>query len=189
MDAQREQCARCLKAVPPYSGVHQSDGKGNDLGFVCGRCWTEILSKHSGEHLDFLELEPVVVSDARGAEHEFHFRYNPIPCGVQAFELEDGVPGGYQFAVLAEDDESSDAMVARLMTKMRRGLKRRHVESGGIHDKTVRGRIEWDEEQGGRIPRVVVDGISLSWDDLGEMLMSFEGWQFRLEIADPADEV
>ncbi|NNF64220.1 MAG: hypothetical protein HKN07_08150 [Acidimicrobiia bacterium] len=80
-------------------------------------------------------------------------------------------------------------MITRLMEKMHRGLNRLHLKPGGIQDKTVRGRFEWDEEQDGRIPRVVVDGISLSWDELGEMLMSFEGWQFRLEIADPADEL
>jgi hypothetical protein len=36
---------------------------------------------------------------------------------------------------------------------------------------------------------VVVDGKELSWNDLGRMLMSMEGWQFRLEIADPSEEL
>jgi hypothetical protein len=26
-------------------------------------------------------------------------------------------------------------------------------------------------------------------DDLGQMLMSMEGWQFRLDIADPSEEL
>jgi len=53
----------------------------------------------------------------------------------------------------------------------------------------VRGRIEWDESQPGHLPLVVVDGKEVSWDDLGQMLMSMEGWHFRLEIADPSEEL
>ena len=32
-------------------------------------------------------------------------------------------------------------------------------------------------------------GREISWDDFGRMLMTFEGWQFKLEIGDPSDEV
>lgn len=53
----------------------------------------------------------------------------------------------------------------------------------------MRGRIEWDESEDGRVPLVVVDGQELSWEDFGQMLMAFEGWQFKLEIRDPSDDV
>jgi hypothetical protein len=45
-------------------------------------------------------------------------------------------------------------------------------------------RIEWDESQDGHFPLVVVRRKEVSWNDLGQMLMSMEGWQFRLDIAD-----
>lgn len=45
-------------------------------------------------------------------------------------------------------------------------------------------RIEWDESQDGHFPLVVVHRKEVSWNDLGQMLMSMEGWQFRLDIAD-----
>jgi hypothetical protein len=53
----------------------------------------------------------------------------------------------------------------------------------------VRGRIGWDETQVGRLPLVVIDGKKVSWEDLGQVLMSMEGWQFRLDIADPSEEL
>ena len=34
----------------------------------------------------------------------------------------------------------------------------------------------------GRVPLLVIDGQEVAWDELGRMLMSFEGWQFRLAI-------
>ena len=30
---------------------------------------------------------------------------------------------------------------------------------------------------------------SCSWEELGRMLMTFEGWQFRMEIRDRSEEV
>ena len=33
------------------------------------------------------------------------------------------------------------------------------------------------------------DGQEISWEDFGRMLMSFEGWQFKLEIFDRSHEV
>ena len=82
-------------------------------------------------------------------------------------------------------------LLGRLVEKMRRALSLRHIDfhERRIIDSTVRGRIEWDESLAGHLPLVVVDGKEVSWDDLGQMLMSMEGWQFRLDIADPSEEL
>jgi hypothetical protein len=49
--------------------------------------------------------------------------------------------------------------------------------------------IEWDQSKDGSVPLLVIDGKEVSWDELGRMLMTFEGWQFRLAICDRSDEV
>jgi hypothetical protein len=76
---------------------------------------------------------------------------------------------------------------------MRRTLSVKHLvpsEHGlQIADQTVRARIEWDETQDGRIPLLVIDGREVSWEKFGRMLMTFEGWQFRMEICDRSEEV
>ena len=74
-------CTECRREVPGWEGVQQSDGKGGDLGFVCGRCWAQILSEKSNADIPHLEMEPVVLQDASGRSHEFHFRYNHLPHG------------------------------------------------------------------------------------------------------------
>ena len=53
----------------------------------------------------------------------------------------------------------------------------------------MRGRIEGDYSGAERAPVVVVDGREISWDDFGQMLMTFEGWQFKLEIRDISEEL
>jgi hypothetical protein len=53
----------------------------------------------------------------------------------------------------------------------------------------VRGRIDCDIEADDRLPLLVIDGKEIPWDQFGRMLMSFEGWQFKLEIRDRSEEV
>ena len=190
-----QQCTRCHREVPGWEGVHQSDGKGGDLGFVCGRCWAQVLSEHVGKDVPHIELAPITMKTAEGQTHEFHFRYNPVPGILKASELKDGSPEGYEFSVLAEEGEPSASLVGRLLEKIRRGMAHQHLEpcnitTGGlsIKDETVCGRIEWDDEQDGRVPSLVIDGRSISWDQFGRMLMQFEGWQVRMDFLDESEE-
>jgi hypothetical protein len=53
----------------------------------------------------------------------------------------------------------------------------------------VRDRIESDRAQDGSLPMLVVDGREIDWDQFGRMLMSYEGSQFRLTLADKSEEL
>lgn len=85
------------------------------------------------------------------------------------------------------------ALLGRLIQRIRKALSVKYIEDGQhglqIVDDTVRGRIEWDDDEDGRVPLMVVDGREISWEEFGQMLMSLEGWQFKLEIFDRSDEV
>ena len=133
--------------------------------------------------------------DCDGQAHLFHFRTRLFGPGValDAFEVRDGTPAGYQFQVIGEPEDDPLKLLARLIERIRRALSIKHVKVGNlglqIADQVVRGRIEWDESQDGRVPLVTVDGREITWDEFGRMLMSFEGWQFKLEIRDKSDEL
>jgi hypothetical protein len=68
-----------------------------------------------------------------------------------------------------------------------------HLRKGAlgleIADKAVRGTIQWDTDKDGSIPRLIVDGREVTWQEAGRMLMTFEGWQFKLEIRDMSEEL
>lgn len=36
---------------------------------------------------------------------------------------------------------------------------------------------------------LVIDGREVGWVQFGQMLMKFEGWQFKLEIKDRSEEI
>ena len=78
--------------------------------------------------------------------------------------------------------------------KIRRALSVKHIREGELgvqiaDHQVVRGRIEWDAAENGRVPILVIDGREFTWDEFGHMVMTFEGWQFKLEIRDQSEEV
>ena len=52
----------------------------------------------------------------------------------------------------------------------------------------VRARIGSDYSEGDGRPVVVVDGNEIEWDDFGRMLLTYEGWHFKMEIHDQSEE-
>jgi len=117
---------------------------------------------------EYGSLEPVILTDCAGEVREFHFRTRFFGPGVSldAFELRGGSP-----------------------PRLVRQARRRGQLGLQIADQVVRGRIEWDSDSDGRVPLLIVDGREFTWDDFGRMLMTFEGWQFKLSIRDMSEEV
>jgi hypothetical protein len=198
--AQETQCDNCGKEAPGYDLVHYgSIEKGYRL--LCGPCFNAHVAKLDGLHgFEQINLEPVRLIDCSGEAHDFHFRTRLLGPGValDAFELRDGHPAGYQFQIIGDAEEDLLALLGRLIVRMRRALSVKHVQQNGACGLQiaehplgglVRGRIEWDDSRDNeRVPLLVIDGREFSWEEFGRMMMSFEGWQFRLEIRDKSED-
>ena len=148
------------------------------------------------EGFEHAKFEPVGLADCTGQLHEFYFRTNLCPTGValDAFELRNGEPAGYYFQIIGDPEDDLLVLLGRLIEKMRRALSVQHLKDGdyGLQiadDGVVRARIEWDDAQDGRLPLLVIDGREIDWDQFGRMLMSYEGWQFKLTLADKSEEL
>lgn len=193
-DVRTERCEDCGHHVPSYDTIHLTvSAKKSRL--VCTRCFNARIAGVDFEHPHF---EPVVLEDAAGKPHEFHFttRHGGSHVAVEAFEVEDGHPAGYQFQVLGDPSAEPIAIFQQLFQRMRRALAHRHIEEGehGLQiaksgeSWIVRGHLESDDQEEGRVPRLIVDGKPCSWDQLGHMLMSFEGFNVKLEVYDKSEE-
>jgi hypothetical protein len=190
------QCAACGAIVPQYDIVNAvSDGYDDRL--LCTGCFNREMARRTGLD-DFAEIrfKPVRLPDANGVVHEFHFRSLLFgdKLSLEAFDsTSEEEPSGYRFQIIGDPLSDQFVLLGKLIEKMRRLLAVVHVREGDlglqIADETVRGRIEWDGIEDSRRPCVVIDGRRVEWDELGRMLMTFEGWQFKLEVCDPSDEI
>ncbi len=165
---------------------------------LCNRCHNKEVAEAMGlAGFEDARFDPVSLRDSTGRAHEFHFRTNLFGPGVaiDAFELADGYRAGYNFQIIGDPEEDLLVLFGRLIEKMRRALAIKHLVKGEdgqlqIADhRVVRARIGWNEEDKGRTPMLIIDGREIDWEELGRMLMTFEGWQFKLSIADKSDEL
>jgi hypothetical protein len=188
-------CEACDTAIPAYDIVSYGSIE-HGYRQLCSQCFNaEVASAQGLERFENYRFHPVVLTDCTGQAHEFQFRTRLLGpmVSLEAFELKRGEPAGYQFQILGESDDDLLSLLGRLVERMRRSLSIKHLVHSAhglqIAERTVRARIEWDEMQDGRIPLLVIDGREVSWEEFGRMLMTFEGWQFRMVIGDRSDEV
>ena len=189
-------CVRCGAATPPHDVVSAASADGA-FRLLCSRCFNaemaHLADVHAFEHPEFT---PVRLPDADGVVHEFHFRSLLFgdQLSLEAFEFAsaDEDCAGFRFQLLGDPQSEPFELLGNLVQKMKRALAVRHVAKHSGHlevaGTTVRGRIEWDGDENGRLPCMVIDGRRFDWTDFGAMLMAFEGWQFRIELVDPSDE-
>lgn len=191
-------CVRCGRSAAVSLGIYLSAGDSHVLGgrgFHCGRCAAEALAEFTGAEFQYLEVAPITMTNAAGRRCVFHFQYlttGPMPC-LQAFELENGVRSGYEAAVVAQPGELNASLVGRLLSKLRRLLARNDVEDAPqltlgltMTGWEIRGVLSSDQDRDG--PCVIVDGRELDWETFGQLLLSYEGFQFRFEFRDLTDE-
>jgi len=188
-------CEGCGEIVPSYDIVHYGSF---DIGYrlLCTRCFNAEVAKRCGvDDFENIRLEPIGITDCSGETHQFHFQTRLLGgiVSLEAFELRDGSPGGYECQIIGDPDEDLFALLGQLVLKIRRMLSIKHITEDELHglqiaDQTVRGRIEGDYSGTDRTPVVIVDGRAISWTAFGEMLLTFEGWQFKLDIVDNSDE-
>jgi len=188
-------CDSCREPIPVCGGVSYGS---IELGYreLCNRCFNEEIARRGDLDFQHVEFQPLEMLDAGGQRHEFHFRVRLLgdQVALDAFELRGDGPGGYEFQALGGPQDDLFALMGQLVERMRRTLALRHLEydkqfGWGIADFLARGRITWDEEQDGHAPLLVIDGREITWEQFGRMLMSFEGWQFKLEIHDRSKEI
>jgi len=166
----------------------------------CDRCADKRIARHTG----LPELPdppgPIVLTDVDGCPVELRFRLRRAATGIE-MELEDAnlePRQGIHLAVLGSHDGDVAELETRLVQMAEAELGQgylvpNHHREGWIlaeeHDE-LRGRLVWHEGNDVGTPYdVVIDGKTLSWEELGRALEPYEGWRFVLRLEDPSEDV
>lgn len=187
----RTACIVCGARHWGYEGVHfGSEGR------HCLPCFNRKVARQMGITFHQADLQPVTLKDADANPHTFHVQSRLAPTGhvVEAFEVEDGHPRGYRFAVLGGFEADALSLFALVYEKIQKALARKQVRRGEFGwqlelEQPVTGRIEHDPESDLRLPMVTIDGREFRWDQLGHMVMTFEGFDLELRVRNSIDVV
>ena len=196
--AKKELCEICGDHVPDYNTVYLSSEE--KLTLVCLKCYNQKISESTGFDFEHVEFEPIVMKDIDDLDHKFHFtvRHLGDRIAIEAFEIKDGHPGGREFSVIGDVEEEPFELLGKLIGRIRRALNRKHIYWNETtrnwqisDDDIVRGKIDCDLDSPDyeRLPLIVIDGKDISWSQFGQMLMTYEGFNFKLDIFDRSDEI
>lgn len=198
-DSKKEKCKFCGTFVPSYKTIYVQVDK--EYQCSCLKCYNSRMAEYSEHDFEHVELDPIILKDYEDVDHKFHFtvRHLVDRVAIEAFEIKDSQRGGYEFSYIGDIDEEIYNLFAKLVERILIGLHRRHIEWSDItkrwqitEDNVVRGTITCDlesDEYGEQPPLIVIDGKEIKWEDFGQMLMTYEGFNFKLEIIDKSDEM
>lgn len=186
-------CEECRQEYPSYDSIHLASDDGGKARELCRNCFNRYMAEALDVDFDPGAFVPYTVQGPDQRVHVFQFRSMLCPTGrlLEAFELVDGRPGGYQFKVIGDFDEDAFALCGQLVERIRRRVGKLDLEDhdGHLilpHGRPTRGRIDYSPDED--MPVVVIDGRVMTWRQFGEMWRSYEGWQFRVEMVDPTEE-
>jgi hypothetical protein len=185
-----EECGR--KILRGYESVNYTESDDSPGRLLCIECYNQETADYTGIDFKQPHFPPVEFEDVEGDMHLFYIVTRLLGDEISIEAYEEGAEPGYRFHVHGEA-EDVQKLFRKLLGKMRCALTRQHLvkDHGRLEvsdDLTVRGRFEWDDETDGQLPLLVIDGNAVTWDKFGRILMTFEGWQFKIEIYDPSEE-
>ena len=199
-EIKKEKCAFCGELVPGYSTIYVKVDERYQCS--CLKCYNSRMAEYSNIDVEHIDLEPIILKDHENIDHKFYFtvRHLGDRVGIESFEIKDGQRGGYEFSHIGDPEEEIFNLFAKLVEQMLTGLHQKHIEwHDDINDwqitekDVVRGKISCDleetEDYGRHPPLVVIDGKEIKWEAFGRMLMTYEGFNFKLEIFDSSDEM
>lgn len=196
-NVKQERCELCGTLVAGFNTVYLSSAK--NLTCACLKCYNQIISDSTGADYEDVEFEPIIIKDLDEKDHKFHFTVRLLGdrVAIDAFEIKNGHPGGYEFSILGDIEDELFGLFGKLFERLRRALSNKHIykeettQSWQItNDDVVRGQLHCDlDSSDERLPLIVIDGKEISWNEFGQMLMTYEGFNFKLEIFDRSEDI
>lgn len=184
--SQDSKCGACGKALGSFDSISVA-GEGDR----CHPCFNREMADRLGVAFDHTPLQPIVITDADGVRHTFQIRSMLVATGheMEALEITNDQQLGYCFRVLGEIETDAWELFRHLYADMRREMARRYVERTEFgwqltSDQRLVGRIEWDSDTNGALPLIVIDGKPFTWEQVGRMLMTFEGFTLDARVED-----
>ena len=181
-------CARLKATIRLSSDIERTEE------VICSDCYNEELA----DHLDVSLIDNptlIIFKDENGKSRHFNVEKMLFSTGI-SLEANENNAYGYKFAVHGELDCDQNVLFDQLFEKIQQGLSTTYVKQDifpngqryhSMKSDVLIGRIEHSEETWNE-PVVVIDGKPYSWEELGKIMMSNEGFQLRMEIFDITDD-
>ena len=189
---ERRRCGLCRKVLRPHDSISVAD-----VGERCYRCFNDESADILGIDFDNTPIAPIEVTDVDGVRHRFEIRSMLVGTGhaMSAREVKTrDAEAGYRFEILGDHETHAQDLLELLRERIRQGLSVRHVQQTEhgwqlTEARRLHGVFEWNPETDDGLPLLIVDGRTFTWDQIGRMLMTFEGFTLNATVQDTIEVV
>lgn len=183
-------CNICRQQEAKVTLVFDDD----DRKYLCNDCYNNVLSEQLGVALES-SVESMKVKDGKGIFRTFQIeqRLDPIGIIITAMEQEDH---GYVFAVHGELDCDQKALMEKLESKIKQGVAASYMKTEtypngqtyhSLNHHQLLGRVKHSDDH--HFPVIVIDGKPYTWEELGKLLKTYEGFQLEWKMHEITDDV
>lgn len=172
-------CVLCGKAAT----VHQAGEDGAAQSY-CAGCYSAMTAELLGMDMPVVP-ETICLEDCVGISHTFHieFLFHPHCKELTARESHED---GYACTVAGTPEENFSFLWSRLNHRLSKLLSVKYMEHGRLKGDKAAGYVGYDRAKDTHY--LVIDGNRYEWSDMGRNLATFEGFQIKIEFADPGDD-
>lgn len=161
---------------------------------LCIDCYNHMLSVELGIEIEN-KVEELTVKDSEGIKRTFLIEQKLDPMGI-FIRAEENVAYGYEFAVHGELYCDQNELLQKLINKIKQGVGVSYIEerafpNGQMYHSMVHNQLVGRVDSSGlhELPVIVVDGKPYTWEQIGKMMNTYEGFQFELKIRDLFDDI
>ena len=153
---------------------------------LCQECFNELIAEEYSDIIPEHIPNELVMKDIDNIPHVFsvEFRILGHCTTLCAFE---GSENGYSCKVLGKLDEDFKYLWNRLYYRLHEILFVKYIENDQWIEDRIVGYVAYNDETNRH--DLIVDGKSYSWEEIGNHIGTYEGFQVKIEVIDPSDEV
>ena len=172
-------CEQCGKEAKVH--LANEDGTAQAL---CANCYSALTAELMDMEMPTVP-ETLCLEDCEGKSHTFHieFLFHPHCKELTARENYDD---GYACTMAGTPEENFSFMWSRLTNRLSKMLSVKYIEDGRFIGNKAAGYVNYDRERDTHY--LVIDGKRYDWSEIGKQLATYEGFQIKIEFADPSDE-
>jgi hypothetical protein len=153
----------------------------------CIDCHNKLLAELMGVNLPGDIPKEITLYDNEMNLHLFALEFMLFPhCkSLKAYETGESK---YKCGVRGELDDSFFQMWTQLMERLEKMMSVKYLTSDGCwNGEKLLGYLDYSNDS--NACNVVIDGKAYTWEELGQIVATSEGFQIKIEIADPTDEL
>ena len=169
--------------------ISMSDGKGGITAKYCQTCFNKMMAERIGIDAPENVPEELVTVDIENNVHRFKIEYM-IWGHIQILKAYEDFSPGYKCEVGAEFDIEFPELWEMMIAKLDRKMNMVYFDDDGRwnYNKII-GDIVWDRERETGDMNIIINGKPYTWDELYREVKTYEGWQIKIEFADPTENL